>query len=233
MGEFVDDRGHQLQLVVPEDCGEERVRKPAQGAEGGGGPQVGIEPLLFELALLVESVAEVEESPVGNPADDRKPPCPGEELVLVRGRQHHRQGVPIELGVGGVAVPNVQFQLVHGEVPGLGRKGELGASLLVGLGLEDDLRDRPAGAEDLGLLPPGLDHIRGRARGARPERCGHDYSRRRGHEQSRPQPPAPAGVAPFRVGTSLPAHAIRPCLPSASGVVMALPPGATGPRPDS
>ena len=218
----MDDRGHQLQLVVPEDGREERVREPAQGAEGGGGSQVGVEPFLFELALLVERIVEVEESPVRDPSHDRKPPRFGQELVPVRGRQHHCQGVPVELGVGGVAVPHVESQPVHGEVPGLDRQGELGAGLLVGFGLEDDLRDRPAGAEDFGLLPAGLDHVRGRARGARPERSGNDNGCRRGHEQSRPRPPAPAGAAAFRIGSPHSAHAIRSCVRSAPGAFTAL-----------
>ena len=56
------------------DRGEERIGEPAQGAEGGGRPQQGVESLVFEFALLLQRVLQVEEPPVRDAAHDGKPP---------------------------------------------------------------------------------------------------------------------------------------------------------------
>ena len=182
MGQLVEDGLHEIDLVASQERREERVREPAQGAEGGRGTQVGVEAVVFQLLLVPEGVAFVEVPLVWDPAHHREPPRLGGEAVPRCRREDQGQGVLVQLGERRVRVTHLQPQNLDGVLPGLHHECQLRLGPLVGLGIQDNLVERLSGPEDLRLGDARLDDVHRRARR---DDEGHDPE---AHEKAGPRP---------------------------------------------
>jgi hypothetical protein len=102
---------------------------------------------------------EIEESLVGNPADDRKPPCVWLESVAVRCRYEQHEGVPLERRERREAFADIETEGVARVVPRLDHETKLLPGRGVDAAVLNDARDRPAPTENFCFFPAGAAEV--------------------------------------------------------------------------
>lgn len=102
--ELMDDRLGQILGLVAQQRRQQRIGKPAEGAERQRRADVGVEALVLQGARFGQSILLRKEALVGNPADDGEPPGVGAQFEARRRGDDVDHLVVIDLGERRVAV---------------------------------------------------------------------------------------------------------------------------------
>ena len=162
VGQFMQHRFDQSDLIQAEKGRVQRVGEPAQRREGCGRSQPGVEALGREVVAGPLGNRHREIGPIGHPTRNGKPPGPEGESVLIGRGENQSEGVRREFGKRCVRIAGVpESQLLHGEMPGVPHQAKLATGCVVRGRVRHHLREGHAGREDLCLRPASPGHVDG------------------------------------------------------------------------